>query len=381
MTGDDEKQFAVAALRYRIIAEAAESKGGGVTMAVQIAAGQEHRDLDGRPLCVKERTLWRWLAAFREGGLLALMPKRRSEAGQLRAFERKLLDTAAGLRLAQPDRATKTLIDILEREKLCASGAVKRSTLDRHLDHLGVSRRRLHSLGERPFGKVKTETPLELVIADFHHGPYVRLGEIDRARRALLLAFIDHFSRDILHGRYYLHEDFVVLRVGFRHVLILFGLIGKLYVDNGPSFQARRFQAACANELLDIKLVYSKAYVSEGRGCCERFNRTVKEQFESEVRHRDELLTLDELNAYFEAWLAERYRRDIHSETGEAPAERFAQNATFRPAPDLAQVDDLLHLRQRAKVHKKWSSVQVKGVRYLVDPALRAPTTASQRSG
>jgi hypothetical protein len=55
---------------------------------------------------------------------------------------------------------------------------------------------------------------------------------------------------------------------------------------------------------------------------CERANRTVKEQFESEVRQREELLTLDELNAGWEAWVAEPYHRDVHSETGQAPFER-----------------------------------------------------------
>jgi hypothetical protein len=144
-----------------------------------------------------------------------------------------------------------------------------------------------------------------------------------------------------------------------------------LYIDNGPSFQTGRFHAACKNELLDINVVHSKPYVSEGRGVCERFNRTLKEQFESEAKNRDELLTLDELNAYFEAWIAERYHRDTHSETRQSPHERFWSNVTKRPTPDLEQIDELLRLRQKSKVHKKWSTVQVKGTRYVVDPALR----------
>ncbi|MFH2007990.1 MAG: transposase, partial [bacterium] len=122
------------------------------------------------------------------------------------------------------------------------------------------------------------------MVADFHHGPYVRVGHDDKARKALLLVFIDHFSRDILDGRYYLHEDFAVLRFGFRRVLLVHGLFDLLYIDNGPSFQTKRFHAACKNELLDIKVVHSKPYVSEGRGVCERFNKTVKGQFESEAR-------------------------------------------------------------------------------------------------
>ena len=70
-------------------------------------------------------------------------------------------------------------------------------------------------------------------------------------------------------------------------------------MDNGAAFQASRFHAAC--ETLDIKLVHSVPYRSEGRGVIERFNRTLKEQFEAEVREREEPLTLDELNAYLDA--------------------------------------------------------------------------------
>jgi putative transposase len=371
MDDREDRALEIAAMRYRILAEAAEADGAGVTAAIRNAASRDYLGPDGEVIAPSERTLWRWLERYRVGGLRSLMPKQRADAGQYHSIQVDVLERAAQLRQENHDRPTKTIIDILERQQVVGPGTLKRSTLDRHLDRLGLSRRRLRRLGKKTYRQVRTDEPLELVIADFHHGPYVRVGHEDKARRALLLVFIDHFSRDILDGRYYLHEDFAVLRFGFRRVLLVHGLFVLLYIDNGPSFQSARFQAACKNKLLDINVVHSKPYVSEGRGVCERFNRTVKEQFESEVRHRDELLTLDELNAYFEAWLAERYRVDVHSETGEPPAERFAAHATFRPAPDLAQLDELLRLRKRAKVHKKWSTVEVDTVRYVVDAALR----------
>lgn len=371
MTDFEDRALEIASLRYRIIADAAEADGEGVTVAIREAASREYRDPYGKTVEVSERTLWRWLDAYRRMGLAALKPKRRKDAGKLQAIAPEVLDKAVRLRKAQTTRATKTVIDILERLGKVEPGALKRSTLDRHFDRLGASRRMLHSLGTKVFKKILTTAPLELVIADFHHGPYVRLPGEDRARRALLLCFIDHFSRYILDGRYYLYEDFAVLRYGFRRVLLLYGPFALLYIDNGPSFQTARFHAACKNKEIDIRVVHSKPYVSEGRGVCERFNRTDKDQFESEAKGRDELLTLDELNAYFEAWLAERYHRDIHSETGEAPFERFHQNVTMREPPDLARIDELLRLRKSGKVHKKWCTVEVSGTRYLVDSPLR----------
>jgi putative transposase len=373
MVDESERRLKIAALRYRMIAEAVESLGGDVAWAIEEAARRSYPDPDGGELIeVTPRTLWRFLAAYREGGLLALQPKVRKDRGQLRAVSPEMLEAAARLRRENENRPTKTIIDILERTHKVGKGELARATLDRHLDKMGLSRRRLHRLGKTTYKKILTEAPFELVVADFHHGPYVRVGDDGQARRALLLAFIDHFSRYVPQGRYYLHEDFAVLRFGFRHLLLDFGSFVLLYIDNGPSFQTHRFHAACSHKALDIKVVHSKAYVSESRGVVERFNRTVKEQFEDEIKARDELPTLSELNAFFEAWLSERYHSDVHSETRETPRDRFTGTASkLRDAPDLALIDELLRLRYRRTVHKKWSTVEVDGVRYVVDPALR----------
>jgi putative transposase len=365
---DDEHALEIAAFRHRVIAEAFEAAKGEATAAVKKAALVEYSAPRGLRCKPKVRTIWRWLADYRKGGLFALCPKRRSDRGTLRAFEPELLEQAVRLRREgkrEDKRATKSVIDILVRQRSPQPLKIARSTLDRHFARLGVSRRQLHALGRRPFTRIETNAPFELVVTDFHYGPYVRVGHHDEGRRALLCAFIDHYSRYVPEGRYYLHEDFAALRFGFRRLLAAFGLAVKLYADNGPSFQAHRFHGACKH--LGITLVHSKPYVSESRGVIERYNRTLKEQFESEVRERDELLTLDELNTYYQAWLGERYHRDVHSETGQAPLARFRDNAIVRPAPDPAQVDELLRLHEKRTVHPKWSTVEVHGIRYSVD--------------
>ena len=117
--------------------------------------------------------------------------------------------------------------------------------------------------------------PFELLVGDFHHGPYVRVGPDEQAKRALFGGFIDHYSRFIVEGRYYLTEDFAALRFGFRRLLAVHGLPETLYLDNGSAFHGNRFHAAC--DALGMRLVHSKPYVAEGRGVIERFNRTLKE--------------------------------------------------------------------------------------------------------
>lgn len=371
----DEDDLELAAFRHRVIAEVLEASKGGCTAAVREAAGREYSAPGGRLYKPDVRTIWRWVGAYREGGLLALCTRARKDRGAVRAFKPELLAQAVSLRREGKEhkRATRSIIDILRRQRDPALHPeplqIARSTLDRHFAQLGVSRRQLHVFGERPFTCIETEAPFELVVVDFHHGPYVRVGPRDEPRRALLCAFIDHFSRYVPEGRYYLHEDFVALRFGFRHLLAAYGLMVRMYADHGASFQSHRFHAACS--LLGVRLVHSKANVAESRGVIERYNRTLKDQFESEVWGRDERLTLDDLNSYYQAWLGERYHRDIHSETGQPPLERFRDHAIVRPAPDPVQVDELLRLYERRTVHRKWSIVEVQGLRYSVDPALR----------
>jgi transposase InsO family protein len=371
----DEDDLELAAFRHRVIAEILEADAGEISTAVRQAALRDYSAPGGQIVRPDVRTIWRWLSAYRRGGLTALCHRPRKDRGALRAFVPELLEQAIRLRREgkKRQRATRTIIDILRRQR--ESGVhpeplrLARSTLDRHFAQRGVSRRQLHVLGEGPFTRIETEAPLELVVVDFHHGPFVRVGPRDESRRALLCAFIDHFSRFVPEGRYYLHEDFAALRFGFRRLLAAYGLPVKVYADNGPSFQARRFHAACS--LLQIRLAHSKPYAAESRGVIERFNGTTKDQFESEVWERDELLTLEELNSCYQAWLAERYHRDVHSEIGQSPLERFRDHAVVRPAPDPVQVDELLRLFERRTVHRKWSVVEVQGLRYSVDRALR----------
>jgi hypothetical protein len=176
MVDESERRLKIAALRYRMIAEAVESLGGDVAWAIEEAARRSYPDPDGGELIeVTPRTLWRFLAAYREGGLLALQPKVRKDRGQLRAVSPEMLEAAARLRRENENRPTKTIIDILERTHKVGKGELARATLDRHLDKMGLSRRRLHRLGKTTYKKILTEAPFELVVADFHHGPYVRV--------------------------------------------------------------------------------------------------------------------------------------------------------------------------------------------------------------
>jgi putative transposase len=362
----DDPQIRQALLRYLRIAEAAEApceQGGRILR-------EAHASQEGQPDQVSLRTLERWLERYRKHGLKGLTRRARADKGSARAIADAAVKRAIALRKEAPERSTTTLIDILERSGAVAVGAVKRSTLDRHLDRCNASRRMLHVLGTKRHIRMSFEHPLDFVVADFHDGPYYRT-DADEIRRAQLSAFIDHCSRYVPESRYGPSEDLMAVRHGLRTFCTRWGQPGKLYVDRGPGYKAGRFHFACAQ--LDIELCHSRPYTSEGRGVIERFNRTTKESFELEVRLLPEPPTLDGLNAFWLAWLDERYHRTVHSETGERPLERWQRllEETEIRHPDPELLDEVLRLHAQRTVHRKTSTVEVGGVRFVVDTALR----------
>jgi len=368
--GDDDAQLARALFRYRLIADAAEAPKGARTAILRESAATEHTWPDGRAVRVSLRTLQRWVRRFKQGGLPALGRAPRKDKGRMRALNEAAVARVIVLRREGTFRSTPTLIDIVERSKEVAKGSLKRSTLNRHLDRRGASRRMLHVLGDKRHVRLKFDHPLDFVLGDFHAGPYVRTAT-DEVKRTELGAFIDHCSRYVPEARYGLAEDLMHVRRGLRALVIAHGLPCRLYVDRGPGYKAERFHFGCSQ--LGIDLVHSKPYVSEGRGCIERFNGTVKRAFEVELRLRPELPTLDELNAFWRAWLDERYQRVPHSETGEPPVDRWERllaTTDVRHA-DPVLLDELLRLRATRTVHVKTSTVEVCGVRFVVDTSLR----------
>jgi putative transposase len=107
----------------------------------------------------------------------------------------------------------------------------------------------------------------------------------------------------------------------------------------------------------------------------ERFFEFVQSDFLPELP-TSSVSTLSQLNESLLAWLEVVYHRKIHSETGQAPLERFRQaRPRADPAPATRPADPeqlrqaFLHRAQR-KVYKT-ATVSFQGNRYTVPAYLR----------
>jgi transposase InsO family protein len=366
----DDRRRDIALFRESILEELATEELARGELSVRIAelATRSFETPWGKLCRFTTRTLWSWWSLYKQGGLVGLVPKRRSDKGVSREVTPQILEAAIQARREVPSRSTKTLIDLLVRQQLVPRGSLARSTLDRQLEQAGFSRRRLKTLGAKRYIRLLFERPNQFWIGDYHEAPILYEPRTDSFKTIHLGAFIDHYSKLVPHGQWYTNERIATLEDTFKKAILKRGLADKVYVDNGSVYRSHAFAFALAQ--FGIRLCRSKPYASEGRGGIERFNRTVAEQFEPEVRAA-RIVDLHQINLFFEAWLEERYHRERHEATGQPPLDRFALDGFTPRFPDPARVQDSFRVRVRRRVHPKTATVEVDGRSFLVESFLR----------
>lgn len=368
----DEERLGEALFRYGIIAhvvQAGEERVQTAKIVLELTR-QVWKDPSGQERRYSERTMYNWIRRYREEGLRGLLRKRRSDRGTMRAFSKETLDRLVELRKDQPHRSTPTLLDILRRERKEETG-LARSTVNRHLDRVGQSRRRLGTLTQKVRTRILNITaPNQLWVADLHDGPKVIHPERQTPVRSHLSASIDHFSRLVPFGAYYVRENLPILEDSVRRAVGRRGCPDRFYVDNARIYHSTQFKIACLR--LGAKPpTHSKPYDKESRGVIERFFQTVKHDFETEVRALGRIPTLAELNEYFQAWLEEKYHHRIHSETGQTPLERFAANGFVPRFADPDTLSECFRVRAIRLVDRKTATISINAKVYGVDPELR----------
>ncbi|KMO85577.1 integrase [Megasphaera cerevisiae DSM 20462] len=272
---------------------------------------------------VSERTLRRWLAAYRQGGFDALVPKERKDKGSCRAISPEVLALAEECRKELPRRSAGLIRDWLKTQGY----TVARSTLERHLRQNGLSGRALKAqaqkAGHRRFARIGR---CSLFQTDIKYGPYIPDPKHPAKKiRTYLLVIIDDATRMVAHAEFYDNQKLPILEDVLRKAIQKCGSPKALYADNGKIFISTWLKLACGR--LNIRLLNTKPYSPESKGKVERFNRTV-EQFISEVALQKPQ-SLKELNEQFRIWLSEGYHHQPHSAIGgKTPAEAFAQDTT-----------------------------------------------------
>jgi putative transposase len=356
-----ERARAVGLFRYQLIREAADPRHSTRSRGrlVRRLAAAEHVDPFGRPVRVSRQTIDRWIRDWRAGGFDALVPSPRQTSQRTPA---EVLDLAVALRRENPDRTAAAIRRILRAQ---LGWSPDETTLCRHFTRLGLMGPAAASTAT-VFGRFEASRPNELWTGDALHGPAVA------GRKTYLFAFIDDRSRALVGYRFGYAEDTVRLAAALRPALASRGVPESIYVDNGSAFVDAWLLRACAK--LGVKLTHSTPGRPQGRGKIERAFRTVRDQFLTEVTGdtdqpgRHYVADLAELNRLFAAWAETVYHRQVHSETGQAPIERWSAGGPF-PLPTPAALAEAF-LWEEHRTVTKTATVSLHSNTYQVDPSL-----------
>lgn len=348
---DADRRRDVALFRYALVRELDAMRPRERGRAVRQLAARWHLTPWGEQVRVSRKTLDRWRCRWRQGGFEALVPPAREGVPRTPAA---VLELAVALKREAPERTAAQITQVISASQ---GWAPHQRTIQRHFRRIGLPARGRSS---RPHGRFEATAPNELWVGDAKHGPSIA------GRTAILFCFLDDHSRLAVGYRWGFSEDVVRLEAALRTGLCSRGVPQAIYVDNGSPFVSSQLLRCCA--VLGCRLIHSAPGRPEGRGKIERFFLTVQREFIVEVAARHGVADLGELNRLFSAWVEHVYHRRVHSETSQAPIERFLSGgAPPLPAEELV-AEAFCWSEQRTATAQ--ATVSLYGNRYELDAEL-----------
>lgn len=365
MDYDDKTE--VALWRFSVIGPLvnAHREHGDLRRLCEEAASKTYEREDGRQVRVKARTIEAWYYGYkRGGGLRALRPEVRSDAGVSRAIRPELAERVLALKREKMRRSVRMIIRTLERAGEARRGELRRSTVHRMLQAHGISSRPTRPEGERERRAFRPEHAGALWMGDVMHGPQVLAA--GRRRKAYLHLFIDAATRYVVGAAFRLGETALDHQVVLKGAIRVHGRPLVLYLDQGAAQRAKSLRLICAE--LQIRLLHCRPYDPESKAGAERFFRTFRAEVLDELS--EEPLPLDELNSRTWSWLSVEYHAREHGGTKRRPREHWLEQAErLRPAPRKEVLDAAFQHRIHRKVRKD-GTIQFNGRLLEVRPDL-----------
>jgi putative transposase len=355
--------------RYQWVAQIETRVLAGEALPRAIAGVQTHprRDPRGRERIPSVRTLYRWVAAYREGGLAGLEPRERPRVETSQVLSAELLGLLRTAKLADPELSVPDLIALArQRGVLGAEEPVCRTTVWRACRRMGLPLTRAQALASADTRRFAYPHRMMMVLAD---GKHFRAGA--RRRRRVALSFLDDATRFGLAAVVGPSETTELFLRGLHRLLGRHGLPNALYLDHGPGFVSNDTEAVLAR--LGRRLVHGRARYPEGHGKIERYHRTLQHKLLRTLDGHPEAdpdcgaLTLRLLH-----WLREVYNHTPHESLGgETPAERFHRDERPLTRPrDRPWLDAQFTTTEERTVAKD-HVVSVDGTLYEVPRACR----------
>ncbi len=314
-----------------------------------------------RRTTLSAKTIEGWYYTYLKEGLDGLSSKPRIDKGRSK-LNLELQDEILNAKRENPSRSIRQLVRLMEERGKVPKGSLSRSAVHRLLQSQGISVMRGDDSEPKEHRAFEAQYAGEIWYGDAMHGP--KIMHQGRLRKVYLISLMDDASRLVPHSAFCLGETALDVEGVLKQAVLKRGLPKKLIIDNGAAYRALSLQGICAR--LGIALIYCRPYAPEGKGKLERWHRTVRAQFLSEINPPS--LTLERLNSLWWAWLEQHYHTAEHSALGSPPIVRYQQDLSrIRPLGEkAAQLDNLFYHRIERKVRKD-GAISYGGERFEVD--------------
>ena len=149
---------------------------------------------------ISPRSLYRYEAAYRNGGFAGLKPTNREQRRSQKLPENfdEILEQAIQLKKEVPKRSVKQIIYILELEGWAAPGILKRSTMERYLYKAGFGVRQMQMYNDaRKSSSKRFCKPHRMMLlqGDIKYGLKLPIGKNGAMVQTYLSSAIDDHSR------------------------------------------------------------------------------------------------------------------------------------------------------------------------------------------
>ena len=341
-----------ALFRHQVVSRVFVLEFGGAVRAeaVREVAG-EHFTSEGESRRVSVRTLYRWLAAYGEGGTLkSLEPAERERTESSVVLPEALIAFIREEKTLDPRASAPELIRRAMVLKVLEPGcSIARSTVWRACLRMGLPTTRRPSKREGDMRRFAYPHRMMLVLCD---GKHFRAG-VTRKRRVALF-FLDDATRYGLHVVVGTSENTELFLRGFYELILEHGYMNIIYLDQGPAFISDDTRLVIAN-LPHVHLIHGAKAYPEAHGKVERFNQTA---LMSVLRSLDGAAEVDPdceaLTLRLRHFLFNQYNNRPHESLGQkTPSERWtADERALRFPESVAKLRDRFVLTEARKVSK-----------------------------
>lgn len=318
---------------------------------------------------VSDRTIRNYLRRYRQGGAETLLFHKPRGISSPRIHDPLLREKILKLIEERPSRTVPQLRSLISTDGELAEAVAEVSdrSIYRFLTESGLTQKARREMsfgaGKKSYHKFQASCSMELVQGDARDGIWLPKAPGDeKVRKTFLFAWVDDYSRRILHAEYFWDEKLPRMEKTFKTMVLRWGIPKKVYLDSGHVYISSHFASVLAK--LDIRKIHHGAYKSWAKGKVESVMKTIKRDFQAEAQ-RAGFKTLEELNSALWAWLDVEYNRRNHSSTGEPPVMRFKNGLPddHRRVTDLEWFENLFLLDVKRKVGK-WGVIKFESNQY-----------------